>query len=188
MAQATISTLATGGVCWPMAEIEGHHQPEMHWIDADRGHHRHHDGHHQDDRRRRMQEHAEIRNNSSAARAPQYLLLVSPVMACAEGLRQLHFGEVRCRAAPRSPPAASPPRSARRRRSWPCAGAPVEFAVDYSPDEKCGDDRQPAPSVAVTMPPNIAPRMTMGRVKAHERFLEAPSRPAQWKRSSTGKL
>ena len=56
---ATISTLATGGVCWPMPRLIGDDQPEMHRIDADRLDQRHHDRHDEDDRRRRVQEHAE---------------------------------------------------------------------------------------------------------------------------------
>ena len=57
--QAVISTLATGGVCWPIARLSVTTRPKCTGSMPTSVDQRHDDRHHQDDRRRRVQEQAD---------------------------------------------------------------------------------------------------------------------------------
>ena len=46
----------------------------------------------------------------------------------------------------------------------------------------------PAPSVAVTMPPKMLPRMAIGMMKAHSASLKVRQTSESWKAASFGKL
>ena len=110
--QATISTLATGGVCWPMARLSVTIRPK--WIGSmpTGSHQRHHDRDDEDDRRRRVQEHAEDQEEHVEQQQHQVRLVVmvrrSPAASCCGSCA---FGEVDADQRARSRPAASPPRS-----------------------------------------------------------------------------
>ena len=79
---AVTSTLATGGVCWPMPRLRVTMRPSDR-VDPRRPHERHHDGDDEDDRRGRVQEEAETRKKTLRSARMSHLFSVSPMIPAA---------------------------------------------------------------------------------------------------------